>query len=132
MSSSSSENWTPYSQIVLEKIQRTTTKVRASILIDLNMLDNDYVNVTGPLMIDTGGSFSHGVVVPTRYILFADNTRAAILFDRLDPIGDDTKESEVIAEWYDLMLNRIRSNLSISREEGPFLVEAKPWHFRII
>jgi hypothetical protein len=113
--------------VVLEEVRRTTWYVRASMLMDLNLVDEEYVLVSGPYDIEVGGTFA-GVTIPQSTVRLEDGAKFQIQFDRIGPRA----ENDVIQEWYDVMLGRIRGALSTARYEGPFLFEAKPWEYRII
>ena len=126
-SSSSSENVIWYSQVVLKETRRTHYKVRASMLLDLNIIDERWVLDTGPYDIEVGGTFGT-VTIPPSQVRMRDGATFSIEFDRMGL----TKETETIVAWQDTMLGRIRGALSLAREDGPFLFDPKQTEYRII
>jgi hypothetical protein len=127
-SSSSYDEQSGYSQLVINKLVRSSTVVTASILVDLCLPDREYVAHGINLTFATCGIFS-GVSVTGPIARLVDGAVAVGRFARQPTFEQD---ESIAAQWADTMIGRVRAALLQLREEGPYVYDLPADQLRVI
>lgn len=87
-----------------------------SMLVDLSLIDQVYMNRYHSPWVEVGGSFGP-VTITQRSLVLRDNLKITVSLGSVLP----SVAKSVSVQWFDVMMGRIRGVLDGARDDGAFL-----------